>query len=45
MGAFIDPCKAFQAAVKAQRQLVKHTHSKPISEQPEMKTHYLKSSA
>jgi|GEM_PF-667366 len=37
MGAFIDPCKAFQAAVKAQRQLAKHTHRKPISEQPEMK--------
>ena len=37
MGAFIDPCKAFQAAVKTQRQLATHSHNKPTSERPELK--------
>ena len=37
MGAFVDPCKAFQAAVKAQRQLAKSSQNKLINERPEMK--------
>lgn len=37
MGAFIDPSKAFTAAVKAQRQLIKHSQNKPINERLEMK--------
>lgn len=37
MGTFIDPGKAFHAAVKAQRQLIKHVQNKPINERMEMK--------
>ena len=37
MGAFIDPCKAFNAAVKALRQLTKYSQNKPISERLEIK--------
>ncbi|UTC44137.1 adenylate/guanylate cyclase domain-containing protein [Treponema sp. OMZ 857] len=37
MGAFIDPGKAFNAAVKALRYLMKHTQNKPIQEQLEIK--------
>lgn len=37
MGTFIDPGKAFNAAVKALRYLMKHTQNKPIQEQLEIK--------
>ena len=37
MGAFIDPGKAFQAAVKALWQLIKYSQNKPINEQLEIK--------
>ena len=37
MGAFIKPDKAFNAAVKAQQDLIKHIQNKPIGEQLEIK--------
>ena len=37
MGSFIDPGKAFRAAVKALRQLIKHNQNKPESERLEIK--------
>ena len=37
MGAFIDPNKAFQAAVRALRLLIKYTQNKPVNERLEIK--------
>ena len=37
MGTFIDSCKAFQAAVKALRLLIKHNQNKPVNERLEIK--------